>query len=70
MEKAYALNKKQVLEQLNSDETIGLSQSEAEKRLIQYGLNSLGEEKKTPLWKRFLGQFADAMVLILIGAAI
>lgn len=70
MEKAYALNKKQVLEQLNSDETIGLSQTEAEKRLIQYGLNSLGEEKKTPLWKRFLGQFADAMVLILIGAAI
>lgn len=70
MDKAYALNKKQVLEELRSDEEMGLSQTEAEKRLIQYGLNSLGEEKKTPMWKRFLSQFADAMVLILIGAAV
>ncbi len=70
MDKAYALNKKQVLEELKSDEDVGLSRIEAEKRLIQYGLNSLGEEKKTPLWKRFLSQFADAMVLILIGAAV
>lgn len=70
MDKAYAFKKERVLEDLRSDETFGLSQTEAEKRLIQYGLNSLGEEKRTPLWKRFLSQFADAMVLILIGAAV
>ncbi|MBN1891502.1 MAG: cation-translocating P-type ATPase [Clostridiales bacterium] len=70
MEKAYALSSEHVIEQLKSNEKAGLSQAEAERRLIQYGLNSLGEEKRTPLWKRFLSQFADAMVLILIGAAV
>lgn len=70
MEKAYALSSQHVIEQLKSNEETGLSQNEAERRLIQYGLNSLGEEKRTPLWKRFLSQFADAMVMILIGAAV
>ncbi|NLW88331.1 MAG: cation-translocating P-type ATPase [Clostridiaceae bacterium] len=70
MEKAFTYKKEWVLSELNSDETNGLTREEAEKRLLQYGLNSLGEEKKTPLWKRFLAQLADAMVLILIGAAV
>ena len=59
-----------VVKELETDIKAGLTKTEADKRLAKYGPNSLGEEKKTPLWKRFLGQFADAMVLILIGAAI
>lgn len=70
MEQAYKVSKESVLENLNSDSKTGLSTSEAEKRLIQYGLNSLGEEERVPLWKRFLSQFADAMVIILMGAAV
>lgn len=70
MDQAYMVSKDTVLESLNSDSKTGLSQSEAEKRLIQYGLNSLGEEEKVPLWKRFLSQFADAMVIILVSAAV
>ena len=47
----------------------GLTSDEASLRLAKNGPNSLGEEKKVPLWKRFLQQFADAMVIILIAAA-
>ena len=70
MEKSFSKSAQQVVSELNSDETKGLTKAEAAARLEKYGPNSLGEEKKTPLWKRFLAQFADAMVIILIAAAI
>lgn len=70
MKMAYSLNKEQILKELQTDSENGMSSSEAEKRLLEYGLNTLGEEEKSPLWKRFASQFADAMVLILIGAAV
>lgn len=70
MDHPFSETKESVIEELKTDIKNGLSNSEAQARLQKYGPNSLGEEKKTPLWKRFLGQFADAMVLILIGAAV
>lgn len=69
MKNAFSKDILTVEKELNTDKRNGLSQTEAEKRLAQYGPNTLGEEKKTPLWKRFLAQFADAMVAILIVAA-
>ena len=48
---------------------IGLSQSEVEQRKKQYGPNEIKVEAKEPLWKKFLMQFTDLMVLILIAAA-
>ncbi|MBP5492379.1 MAG: cation-translocating P-type ATPase [Clostridiales bacterium] len=70
MTNPFSMKTESVIDALNTDVKAGLTNSEAEKRLAQYGPNSLGEEKKVPLWKRFLQQFADAMVLILIGAAV
>ncbi len=70
MNQPFSMQKDSVIDALKTDIKSGLSTSEAESRLAQYGPNSLGEEKKTPLWKRFLGQFADAMVVILIAAAV
>lgn len=70
MKPYFMLNKNDVVNELHSDITSGLSSQEVTKRLAEFGPNSLGEEKKDPLWKRFLSQFADAMVLILIGAAV
>ena len=52
-----------------AEQIAGLTSDEASLRYAKNGPNSLGEEKKTPLWKRFLQQFADAMVIILIAAA-
>jgi calcium-translocating P-type ATPase len=48
----------------------GLSQGEAEARLLIHGLNQLEIKKKEPLWITFFRQFTDLMVLVLIGAAL
>ncbi len=62
--------KEEVLEELNVDEREGLSSFEASARLEKYGQNKLRERKKKSLFMRFLDQFKDVMILILIAAAI
>ena len=47
----------------------GLSQAEVEKRTAQYGENRLREKKKKSSLQRFLDQFKDVMILILLAAA-
>ena len=46
-----------------------MTADEAKKRLSEYGENRLAEKKKKSLIARFFGQFADAMILILLAAA-
>ena len=48
----------------------GLNNEEAERRLLQYGKNSIESGKKINPLKIFLRQFSDFLVLILIAAAI
>jgi Ca2+-transporting ATPase len=69
MNKYFSMGIDETLTDIKTDRKTGLSSGEAKERLLKYGPNTLGEEKKTPLWKRFLLQFCDAMVFILIGAA-
>ncbi len=59
-----------VISELKTDAQVGLTSAEAKARLEQYGPNRLREKKKKTLLHRFLEQFKDAMVLILIAAAI
>ncbi len=47
----------------------GLTSAEAEKRLSENGANKLAEPPKVPLWKKFLMQFADPMIIVLLVAA-
>lgn len=47
----------------------GRSQEEVEKLREQVGWNRLNEEKAVPIWKVFLSQFADLLVIILLIAA-
>lgn len=70
LDKAFSRSTEEVVRELNTDAAVGLTKQEAGDRLLKNGPNTLGEEKKIPLWKRFLEQFADAMVIILIAAAI
>lgn len=69
MTKPFSASAEQIAKEIDTDLVKGLSSSEASLRLAKNGPNSLGEEKKIPIWKRFLQQFADAMVIILIAAA-
>ncbi len=48
----------------------GLDKQEAATRLKTYGYNVLQRQKKQPLWIKFLKQFKDFMILILLAAAI
>ncbi|HIS68307.1 MAG TPA: calcium-translocating P-type ATPase, PMCA-type [Candidatus Gallacutalibacter stercoravium] len=58
------------LEKLVTDRKGGLSSAEVQARQAEYGPNKLQEKKKKTTLQRFLDQFKDAMILILIAAAI
>jgi Mg2+-importing ATPase len=46
----------------------GLSSSEAERRVLEFGRNALELKEKATLLKTFLGQFRNAIILILLFA--
>ena len=48
----------------------GLSSSEAQKRLAEFGHNELEEGEKKNLLVKFIEQFKDLMIIILVAAAI
>ena len=48
----------------------GLTQEQINKKLANYGLNELQAQKKKSLFIKFLEQFKDFMIIILIFAAI
>ena len=66
----FALTGGKVLEYFKVDPVQGLTQREAEKRLGRIGPNLLKEEKKPSLISKFLEQFKDFMVLVLLGATV
>ncbi|MDP2963364.1 MAG: HAD-IC family P-type ATPase, partial [Sulfurimicrobium sp.] len=48
----------------------GLSKAEARQRLERHGPNRLREKAPRPAWMKFLDQFKDLLVIVLLGAAI
>ena len=67
--KHYLCNPEEVLEYLHTGEQ-GLSSQEAAARAQTYGANKLADPPKTPLWKKFLAQFADPMIIVLPAHAV
>ena len=66
--KMFASSGNEVINELNSN-LDGLSLNEANKRLQENGENKLIEKKADPLIVKFLKQFSDVMVIILLCAA-
>jgi len=56
------------LESLNADFRRGLSATEARTRLERDGRNELTAEEPVPGWKKFLAQFKDVLVILLLIA--
>ena len=67
--KHYLVSTKEVLDEVNSTSN-GLTAKEAADRLAKNGPNKLAEPPKQSLLSRFLGQFKDPMILVLLAAAI
>ena len=59
-----------LLQKLSVTAEAGLSSQEAQRRLAEYGENKLAEKKKKTNFQRFLEQFQDVMILILLLAAV
>ena len=59
----------ELMAQLESDAKMGLSSAKAAEKLAHFGENRLAEKKKKSLFARFMAQFKDVMILILLLAA-
>ena len=64
----YRHSAEEVLQEVQSSEN-GLPTSEATKRLESVGYNELKGKDATPIWKLFLENFKDPMVIVLLIAA-
>ena len=69
-EKWFAKDVNEVEQKLGTDLKKGLSSDEVAKRQEKYGFNELKAAKKKTLLQRFLDQFKDFSIIILIIAAI
>lgn len=70
MEKWYARTAEETLLFWRTDKEDGLSTNDVKERLERFGYNEMAEREKTPWWKRFLAQFQDFMVLVLLAATL
>lgn len=59
-----------VLTAFGTDAQSGLSEKEAQERLSRYGKNELMAEKPVPAWRKFLEQFQDVLVILLLIATL
>lgn len=68
--RTYQQSKEEVLEQFDVKKTEGLSDQLVQQRLEEEGYNEIASKEKVPTWKLFLETFKDAMVIVLVIAAV
>ncbi len=66
----HQLSASEAVQKLDSDSSRGLRSEQVQERLASVGENKLKEKKKKTNVQRFLAQFKDVMILILLGAAL
>jgi Ca2+-transporting ATPase len=64
----YRAHVDEVIAALGSDVARGLDGAEASRRLDRDGPNTLAAEPRTPAWRKFLAQFQNVLVLLLLAA--
>ena len=55
---------------LRTDRARGLTQGQAEERHNTFGYNELVGKEEDPVWKKYLEQFKNPLILLLLGSAI
>ncbi|TDT51118.1 calcium-transporting P-type ATPase, PMR1-type [Fonticella tunisiensis] len=68
MDNFHALSKQEIFEKFKSQEN-GISREDAQKRLEKYGYNEFKEKKGKSMLERFIDQFKDILIIILLIAA-
>lgn len=66
----HTLTTDEAAHRLETNLQSGLSSADAAKRLAQFGANELKEKRARSPWRMLLDQFADFMIIVLIGAAV
>lgn len=69
-EKWHALAVQESADRLSVDVAVGLSSDEVQKRRARYGPNRIAKKKGTPVWLRFLLQFHQPLIYILLVASL
>ena len=59
---------REVLDGLRTDPHLGLSEQEASTRLERFGQNELAPARKVPEWSKFLAEFQNPLVILLLVA--
>lgn len=67
---SHAMELRVLLEYLQVDPRHGLNEAEVTARREQFGRNQLAEAEPVPLWKKFVRQFRELVIWILIVAAV
>ena len=67
---AHSLTVEEVLARFGVSDERGLDEAEAEARRAEFGPNQLPQAKPPSMWWRFLGQFLEPVIGILIAAAL
>lgn len=65
----HTMTKEEIRKKLRTDFVYGLTEEEVIKRQKEYGVNKLQEKKRTNIFVKFLLQFNDFMIIILLIAA-
>ncbi|WP_038436650.1 cation-transporting P-type ATPase [Pseudomonas brassicacearum] len=65
----YTLTTEQALSRLGTHEHVGLSAGEVQARLERVGPNRLPASTRRPAWLRFLLQFHNILIYVLLGSA-
>jgi Ca2+-transporting ATPase len=67
---AYRHSAEETINKLNTDVESGLSSQEAQQRLEEYGPNEIQESERTTTLQKFIAQFKDFMIIVLMVAAV
>ena len=66
----YKKTSSEIIESLNSNAATGLSDEQVTEKQQKFGYNQFAEEKKTSIFVKFLSNFKDFMIIILMIAGI
>ncbi len=67
---SYRQSKEDVITQLDTDVKTGLTSQEAAQRLEEHGPNEIQESERTTTFQKFIAQFKDFMIIVLMVAAV